>query len=106
MPVRPIFGSISTYGSRFRPMAYQAGSAILQEIGTELRAGVLVYVTGDRENLETEVDADVLRRAPRHLSALEPRWSSSALTNETATTCDTFVTHSVEVTSGRWETIA
>src|SRR5262249_54874818 len=51
-------------------MSFQARSAILQEIGTELEAGVLAYVTGDRENLETEVGADVLRRVPRHLEAI------------------------------------
>jgi hypothetical protein len=32
-------------------MAFQARSAILGEIGDELQAGVLAYVTGDRENL-------------------------------------------------------
>jgi membrane-associated protease RseP (regulator of RpoE activity) len=52
-----------------RSMSFRARSAILQEIGTELQAGVLAYVTGDRENLETEVSADVLRRVPRHLEA-------------------------------------
>jgi hypothetical protein len=51
-------------------MPFQARSAILHEIGAELQAGVLAYVTGDRENLETEVGADVLRRAPRHLEAI------------------------------------
>jgi hypothetical protein len=51
-------------------MSFQARSAILQEIGTDLQAGVLAYVTGDRENLETEVGADVLRRLPRHLDAI------------------------------------
>jgi hypothetical protein len=51
-------------------MPFQARSAILQEIGTELQAGVLAYVTGDRENLEKEVGADVLRRVPRHLDAI------------------------------------
>jgi len=51
-------------------MPFQARSVILQEIGTELQAGVLAYVTGDRENLETEVGADVLRRVPRHLEAI------------------------------------
>src|SRR5262245_8831710 len=51
-------------------MAFQARSAILQEIGTELHAGVLAYVTGDRENLETEVGPDVLRQIPRHLEAI------------------------------------
>ncbi len=51
-------------------MPFQARSAILQEIGNELQAGVLAYVTGDRENLETEVGADVLRRVPRHLDAI------------------------------------
>src|SRR5215813_370934 len=51
-------------------MAFEARSAILQEIGTELRAGVLAYVTGDRENLETYVGVDVLPRLPRHLEAI------------------------------------
>jgi ClpP class serine protease len=51
-------------------MPFQARSAILQEIGTELQAGVVAYVTGDRENLETEVGVDVLRRIPRHLEAV------------------------------------
>jgi membrane-bound ClpP family serine protease len=51
-------------------MAFQARSAILGEIGAELDAGVLAYVTGDRENLETEVGADVLRRVPRHLETI------------------------------------
>src|SRR5215471_2736149 len=51
-------------------MSFQARSAILQEIGAELQAGVPGYVTGDRENLETEVGADVLRRVPRHLEAI------------------------------------
>src|SRR5215813_3628520 len=51
-------------------MSFQARSAILDEIGAELRAGVLAYVTGDRENLETEVGTDVLRRLPRHLEAV------------------------------------
>jgi hypothetical protein len=51
-------------------MPFEARSAILQEIGSELQVGVLAYVTGDRENLETEVGADVLRRLPRHLEAI------------------------------------
>jgi hypothetical protein len=51
-------------------MPFQARSAILQEIGAELDAGVLAYVTGDREKLETEVSADVLRHVPRHLEAI------------------------------------
>src|SRR5262245_33240890 len=51
-------------------MPFQARSAILQEIGAELQAGVLAYVTGDRENLSTEVSEDVLRRVPRHLEAI------------------------------------
>ena len=51
-------------------MAFEARSAILQEIGTELQAGVLAYVTGDRENFETEIGADVLPRLPRHLEAI------------------------------------
>src|SRR5215475_9800974 len=51
-------------------MPFQARSVILQEIGAELQAGVLAYVTGDRENLETEVGPDVLRRVPRHLEAI------------------------------------
>ena len=50
-------------------MPFQERSAILREIGTELDAGALAYVTGDRENLETEVSTDVLRRIPRHLEA-------------------------------------
>src|SRR5215831_5430968 len=54
-------------------MALQARSAILREIGTELDAGVLAYVTGDRENLETEIGPDVLRRVPRHLEAIGRR---------------------------------
>lgn len=51
-------------------MSFQARSTILREIGAELDAGVLAYVTGDRENLETEVSKDVLRRVPRHLEAI------------------------------------
>src|SRR5262245_63825815 len=51
-------------------MPFDARSAILGEIGSELQAGVLAYVTGDRESLQTEVDADVLRRVPRHLEAI------------------------------------
>src|SRR5215475_1965890 len=51
-------------------MPFQARSAILREIGSELDAGVLAYVTGDRENLETEVGVDVLPRVPRHLAAI------------------------------------
>jgi hypothetical protein len=51
-------------------MSFQARSAILDEIGAELHAGVLAYVTGDRENLETEVGLDVLLRVPRHLEAI------------------------------------
>jgi hypothetical protein len=51
-------------------MPFQARSAILEEIGAELQAGVLAYVTGDRNNLETEVSADVLVRVPRHLEAI------------------------------------
>ena len=51
-------------------MAFEARSAILQEIGAELHAGVLAYVTGDRENLETEIGPDVLQRIPRHLEAI------------------------------------
>jgi Serine dehydrogenase proteinase len=51
-------------------MPFQARSAILRDIGAELQAGVLAYVTGDRENLETEVNADVLRRVPHHLEAI------------------------------------
>src|SRR5262245_11847989 len=51
-------------------MPFQERSAILREIGTELRTGVVAYVTGDRENLETYVGTDVLRRIPRHLEAI------------------------------------
>jgi hypothetical protein len=51
-------------------MPFHARSAILQEIARELDAGALAYVTGDRENLETEVGADVLRRTPRHLETI------------------------------------
>jgi hypothetical protein len=51
-------------------MPFQARSTILQEIGTELEAGVLAYVTGDREGLETDVGIDVLTRLPRHLEAV------------------------------------
>lgn len=51
-------------------MPFQERSAILGEIGAELDAGVLAYVTGDREGLETDVGADVLPRLPRHLDAL------------------------------------
>src|SRR5215470_4642777 len=51
-------------------MSFESRSAILGEIGAELGAGVLAYVTGDRENLETEVGADVLERIPRHLEAV------------------------------------
>jgi hypothetical protein len=51
-------------------MSFEARSAILHEIGAELQAGVLAYVTGDRENLETEVTQDVLRRVPRHLEEI------------------------------------
>jgi hypothetical protein len=51
-------------------MSFDARSAILHEIGAELQAGVLAYVTGDRENLETEVSIEVLRRVPRHLEAI------------------------------------
>src|SRR5262245_5950281 len=50
-------------------MPFPARSAVLRDIGTELQAGVLAYVTGDRENLETEIGTDVLRRVPRHLEA-------------------------------------
>jgi len=51
-------------------MPFQARSAILDEIAVELQAGVLAYVTGDRENLETYVGVDVLPRLPRHLEAI------------------------------------
>lgn len=51
-------------------MPFDARSATLAEIGAQLDAGALAYVTGDRENLETEVSADVLRRVPRHLEAI------------------------------------
>src|SRR5262249_38298000 len=51
----------------------QTRSEILREIGTELQAGVLAYVTGDRENLQTDVSADVLRFLPRHLEAIGKR---------------------------------
>jgi serine dehydrogenase proteinase len=51
-------------------MSLQARSTILQEIGVELQAGVLAYVTGDREGLETEVGPDVLRRLPRNLDVI------------------------------------
>src|SRR5262245_9709940 len=51
-------------------MPFQERSAGLLEIGTELSAGVVADVTGDRENLETEVGTDVLRRIPRHLEAV------------------------------------
>jgi len=51
-------------------MPFEARSAILREIGAELKTGVLAYVTGDRENLEAYVDADVLPRLPRHLDAV------------------------------------
>src|SRR5262245_23545345 len=54
-------------------MSFQARSALLREIGAELHAGVLAYVTGDREGLETEVGQDVLRRVPRHLEAIGKR---------------------------------
>src|SRR5215831_3888292 len=54
-------------------MSFDERSAILQLIGAELEAGVLAYVTGDRENLELEVGADVLRRVPRHLEAIGKR---------------------------------
>src|SRR5262245_4249447 len=53
-----------------RTMSFEARSALLREIGAELGAGVLAYVTGDREGLETEVGQDVLRRVPRHLEAI------------------------------------
>src|SRR5215471_1085979 len=51
-------------------MPFPTRSAILEEIGAELQAGVLAYVTGDRENLETYVGVDVLPRLPRHLEAI------------------------------------
>src|SRR5215510_7702690 len=51
-------------------MPFQERSAVLREISTELSAGVVAYVTGDRENLETEVGTDVLRQVPRHLEAI------------------------------------
>src|SRR5262245_55260634 len=51
-------------------MPFQERSAGLLEIGTELSAGVVADVTGDRENLETEVGTDVLPRVPRHLEAI------------------------------------
>src|SRR5215467_13987782 len=51
-------------------MPFQARSAVLHEIDAELQAGVPAYVTGDRENLETYVDADVLPLLPRHLMAI------------------------------------
>ena len=51
-------------------MAFETRSAILQQIGTELQAGVLAYVTGDRENLKKDVGVDVLPRLPRHLEAI------------------------------------
>jgi pimeloyl-ACP methyl ester carboxylesterase len=54
-------------------MPYAARAAILREIGAELDAGVLAYVTGDRPNLETEVGVDVLPRVPRHLEAIGKR---------------------------------
>jgi pimeloyl-ACP methyl ester carboxylesterase len=54
-------------------MSLTARAAILEQIGVELDAGVLAYVTGDRENLELEVGADVLRRLPRHLDAIGRR---------------------------------
>jgi hypothetical protein len=54
-------------------MSFGARAAILEQIGGELDAGVLAYVTGDRENLELEVGADVLRRLPRHLDAIGRR---------------------------------
>ena len=46
-------------------MPFQERAAILQEIGTELQAGVLAYVTGDRENLAID-DRPVLALAPDH----------------------------------------
>src|SRR5215831_20445696 len=51
-------------------MPFPARSAILHEIGAELQAGVLAYVTGDRENLEAYVGVDALPRLPRHLEAI------------------------------------
>jgi hypothetical protein len=51
-------------------MTFHERSAILEQIGGELHAGALAYATGDRENLETEVSPDVLRRIPRHLEAV------------------------------------
>ncbi|HEY7398492.1 MAG TPA: hypothetical protein VH538_09335 [Gaiellaceae bacterium] len=51
-------------------MSFDARSAILHEIGAELQSGARAYVTGDRENLETEVSIEVLRRVPRHLEAI------------------------------------
>jgi hypothetical protein len=68
-------------------------------------------MTGDRENLETEVGTDVLRRVPRHLEAIGKQdrlalvlYTLGGDTNtpwpfvnflryiETPTTCDSFVT--------------
>jgi hypothetical protein len=51
-------------------MPFPERAAILEKVGPELEAGALAYVTGDRENLETDVSADVLRRIPRHLEAV------------------------------------
>ena len=110
-------------------MPFPARSAILHEIGTELQAGVLAYVTGDRENLETEVGSEVLRRVPRHLEAIgKPQPQQAQPPDElpvvlerayidTPTTCDSFVTRGVisrqppapaalAVTSERWEAMA
>jgi D-3-phosphoglycerate dehydrogenase len=51
-------------------MPFQARSAILHEIGAELQAGVVAYVTGDRESLiaryGTGVDVVDVDAATRH----------------------------------------
>src|SRR5262249_3447171 len=56
-----------------RLMSSQTRSEILQQISAELHSGVLAYVTGDRENLQADVSADVLRKLPRHLDAIGKR---------------------------------
>jgi Serine dehydrogenase proteinase len=51
-------------------MARSDRKTILEQLQAELEMPVLAWVTGDRENLHTQVGADQVVRFPRHLEAL------------------------------------
>ncbi len=51
-------------------MSWPERRRILEELGAELQAPVLAYVTGDRAGLETQISIEQVARFPRHLAAL------------------------------------